>query len=237
MKEKKEQTNEKKMHAKKLSYIAVSVMAVMGVAGSIITFRMLQANLSKLGDAPVALPTAPPVLSVPLLSESALAEEQKPEHTPTQAPPEEEVVETGLFKQPEVLEIIMPAEGEILVPYSMEKLIKSKTLGDWRVHHGIDIKTEPGAKVLAAQDGVVEETYEDALMGHTIVLSHGERFQTIYQNLASTQMVQAGQSVTKGECIAVVGNSAASELLEDTHLHFAVKENGVYQNPEAFLKE
>ena len=35
---------------------------------------------------------------------------------------------------------IMPLSGEIMNPYSNGELVKSKTLGEWRTHDGVDIK-------------------------------------------------------------------------------------------------
>ncbi len=137
--------------------------------------------------------------------------------------------------KPDTLEIILPADGQISNPFSNEALVYSQTLGDWRIHNGIDIQTEKGAEVKAAADGTILKAYEDSLMGYTIIIKHNETYQTIYQNLDSCEMVTEGQNVTQEQRIATVGNSAAAELLEESHLHFAVLAGKAYLNPEDFL--
>ena len=41
-------------------------------------------------------------------------------------------------------------------PYSQGELVKSKTLGEWRTHDGIDLAAADGTPVVSIADGLVE---------------------------------------------------------------------------------
>lgn len=148
----------------------------------------------------------------------------------------QESVAVGLFKKSEPFSIRMPLAGEVLHPFSADRLQKSKTLGDWRTHNGVDLKAESGTPVCAAADGVVLRAEYDAMTGCTVVLQHDGQYQTVYANLASAEMVEKGQSIRAGECLGAVGDSAVFEKLEESHLHFELTENGVFKNPLDYIK-
>ena len=52
---------------------------------------------------------------------------------------------------------ILTVEGEIITEYSIDKLVYSNTLDEWRGHTGIDIKAPLGTKVKAPLDGIIKE--------------------------------------------------------------------------------
>lgn len=60
--------------------------------------------------------------------------------------------------------IVEPLRGEVLTAFSMEELIYSPTMGDWRTHDGIDIAAKAGTTVLAASSGTVRSVTDDTLM-------------------------------------------------------------------------
>lgn len=146
------------------------------------------------------------------------------------------VVSDAVYKTEKVFHFTVPCDGEILKKFSLDKPLKSRTLGDFRTHSGIDIKADAGTAVSAAEDGVVENIYEDNLLGITIVIAHSESLKTEYSNMAGDDMVKVGMEIKKGQAIGCVGNTAKGELLDEAHLHFAVLENGNYINPENVIK-
>ena len=129
-----------------------------------------------------------------------------------------------------------PIEGDIIEEFSGDELVYSRTLDDWRVHNGIDIKGELLERVYASERGIVESVYEDALMGKTIIIDHQNGFKTVYSNLSSTEMADNGEFVEKGTIISGVGNSALAESSQEPHIHFQVIKDGVTVNPEDFIK-
>jgi len=129
-----------------------------------------------------------------------------------------------------------PVVGDILNDYSGDKLVKSKTLDEWRYHGGIDIETELNAQVKVVADGTVEKVYTDNDLGKTVVINHGNGFKTLYANLLDNNMIKVGQEVKKGEIIGGVGKTATSEVAEAAHLHFEMFLNDSALNPTEYLK-
>ncbi len=219
--------------SKKISYIGIGVFLAVGLIGLFFNYQL--SNFTLLSDAPttITLPTPSPL---PLPPQPDVLKTPAPTVQPEQtSPPQNEPSAEPVFRHSEPMTIILPTEGEISANFSMTKLHYSKTMGDWRTHNGIDINADSVAEVKAAADGVVEQAYLDPLMGHTIVITHQDDYRTVYQNLASTEMVSTGQTIHQGQVIAAVGNSAPAELLEESHLHFSLKQGDSFLNPIEFV--
>ena len=135
----------------------------------------------------------------------------------------------------EQLFLLPVTKGEILNKYSGNKPVKSKTMGDWRLHTGVDYAAEEGTTVKASGDGTVTKVYTDEMWGTTIEIEHPNSVTTIYSSLAENVFVKKGQKVESGQAIAKVGNTARVELSEKSHLHFAVKKDGKYVDPESVI--
>lgn len=132
---------------------------------------------------------------------------------------------------------VLPAEGVLLQVHDLQVLAYSATMEDYRIHTGIDIETEAGAAVYACASGRVDRLYNDALMGNTMVIDHGNGVQSIYRNLGDTlpEGVAVGTSVKAGQLIGAVGESAIVEIGENPHLHFELTNNGEQVNPVSYL--
>ena len=65
-----------------------------------------------------------------------------------------------------------PLEGETQKPYSIDKVIYSKTLELWKTHDGIDISAEIGTSVKSIEKGTIEKVYDDVFYGTTVVIDH-----------------------------------------------------------------
>ena len=129
----------------------------------------------------------------------------------------------------------LPVVGETVHDYAMESLSYNETTRDWRVHNGIDIAAEAGTTVCAAADGTVYTTYEDDTMGHTVVIRHQDGYVTVYSSLSEDLAVSTGDTVTLGQAIGTVSNSALLESAIGDHLHFSVSCNDEPVDPNAFL--
>ena len=137
--------------------------------------------------------------------------------------------------QSNVLKTCSPLEGNTIAPYAMECLAYNATTRDWRTHDGIDIAAEAGTTVCAAADGTVYTTYKDDSMGTTVVIRHENGYVTVYSSLDAEISVKAGDTVTMGQAIGKVGNTALLETAVGDHLHFSVTCNGQPMDPETFL--
>lgn len=99
-------------------------------------------------------------------------------------------------------------------------------------HPGLDVGGWVGAPVLAADSGhVVAAGWDNTGYGNTVVLDHGNGFQTLYAHLDSF-LVQPGDNVAKGQHIAQMGNTGNST---GPHLHFEIRQGTVQRNPYGFL--
>ena len=130
---------------------------------------------------------------------------------------------------------ISPLNAKVLNKYSGNKPVKSKTMGDWRLHTGIDLAAKKGTSVSAAASGTVSKIYNDDMWGTTIEIEHENGITTIYSSLSSKVSVEKGQKVETGQAIGTVDTTAKIELAEESHLHFAVKKDGKYIDPESII--
>lgn len=149
--------------------------------------------------------------------------------------PEAEADDTPVIAEPPRL-VVEPLKGEVLTAFSMDQLVYSPTLADWRTHDGVDISAKPGTTVLAASAGTVTSVEDDPLMGTTVVIEHQGGYTTTYANLQTKPTVQSGDQVTAGQIIGAVGTTAAAEAAQSPHLHFSVALDGEAVDPVAFLK-
>lgn len=98
-------------------------------------------------------------------------------------------------------------------------------------HKGMDFAAPTGTPIYAAAAGTVVTARYSGNAGNMIVINHGDGIVTIYMH-CHAMYVTAGQKVTKGQNIAIVGNTGNST---GPHLHFQVELNGVPVNPLNYL--
>lgn len=153
-----------------------------------------------------------------------------------EAPKEEEKEETPKEKP---LAFVSPIVGSVVKEHSLDQPVFSTTLGEWRVHTGIDISAEEGASVYASEDGVISGIYKDPLMGYTVEITHKNNIVTRYSNLdgEAGNILKVGDEVASGDKIGQVGDSDIGELAEEPHLHFEVLVRGVKMNPLDYITE
>ena len=128
-----------------------------------------------------------------------------------------------------------PVKGEVLAGYSVEALAYDATMGDWRTHDGVDIAATVGDQVRAPASGVVTEVTQDVMLGTTVVIDHGGNLTTTCANLASVPTVEVGDTVTVGDVIGSVGETAIAESALPGHLHFSVSQDGQSVDPMELL--
>ena len=137
-------------------------------------------------------------------------------------------------KKAEPTRLLFPCGNTVLKEYS-QSAVYSETMKDWRAHLGIDYAAEKGDAVKSAWDGKVTKVYKDKLLGYSVAIEHSDSITGIYRNLSKNIQVKKGDKVTKGQIIGAVGKSAAIESKEPSHLHFAIKLNGVVINPISYV--
>jgi murein DD-endopeptidase MepM/ murein hydrolase activator NlpD len=99
-------------------------------------------------------------------------------------------------------------------------------------HRAVDVATSYGATVYAAADGAVVRTgWLFTGYGYSVIISHGNGFQTLYSHLKGP-LVAVGQRVRRGQPIGAVGSTGRST---GPHVHFEVRKDGVRVNPLSYL--
>lgn len=123
----------------------------------------------------------------------------------------------------------------VTTAYSGDKPVFDKTMGDWRVHDGVDIAASEGTPVKACASGKVSDIKDDYMMGEEVIIDHGNGVQSLYANLTRQVTVKKGQEVEVGDTIGAVGDTAEAEIAVEPHLHFEIMKNGVDVDPLAFI--
>lgn len=181
------------------------------------------------GDATIT----PPAVTTPPKTSSGTPED---ESTATQAPKPVEVDPEPVVETPKAPAVYTwPVKGEVLLGHSLEVLAYDETMGDWRIHAGMDIAAETGTQVLAVSDGTVQAVFADDLMGWTVVIDHGEGLSSTYCSLSQGVSVHAGDSVSTGTILGVVGDTAIAEIVMASHLHLEMVKDGVHVDPVDYL--
>ena len=129
-----------------------------------------------------------------------------------------------------------PLNGQIQKPYSIDKVIYSKTLELWKTHDGIDISSKLGENVKSIEKGTVEKVYDDSFYGTTVVIDHGQGYKSSYSNLNSKVSVKEKQTVTKGQVIGKVSNTSIGEIKDEAHLHFTLFKDNNNVDPTYIFK-
>lgn len=130
---------------------------------------------------------------------------------------------------------IYPSSKNVIKPFSNGNPVYSITLNDWRVHDGVDFAAEKGSIIKSITDGVVKDVYTDQNLGKVIVIEHTGEFEAHYCGLGDTTLVNPGDHVVVGQDIGSV-KSVPCEILEQEHLHLAIRKGGVWINPMQILE-
>jgi hypothetical protein len=99
-----------------------------------------------------------------------------------------------------------------------------------RPHGGVDYTVPEGTPVFATADGTVREvTTRLTGSGISVVIDHGEGYETTYNHLQSGSVrVKRGDHVRRGDVIARTGDTGLSLA---PHLHYEVRHDGMRVDP------
>jgi lipoprotein NlpD len=172
-------------------------------------------------------------------SEAALAEMQRPEGAPKgdekngdapapapvaaapivrpAAPPS--AAQPGQVAEEEKLSWMWPSDGKVIATFDEGK------------NKGIDIAGKAGQQVLAAGAGKVMFAGSGIRgYGNLVIVKHTSSLLSAYAHNRSI-LVKEGQTVSKGQVIAEMGDSDADEVM----LHFEIRQQGKPVDPSKFL--
>lgn len=105
------------------------------------------------------------------------------------------------------------------------------TLGVGMGHSGVDIAANTGSAVVAANPGRVIYAGWRGSYGNCVMIDHGGGVTTLYGHNSRIK-VSVGQSVSRGQTIALVGSTGRST---GPHCHFEVRINGNTTDPLDYI--
>lgn len=156
-------------------------------------------------------------------------ESTEPEPQSPYSPTERDLLRrlSSLSQGLRALPIGYPVEGDVTSHYGYRLSPFSRRAS---FHEGMDLSLDSGGDVVTTGDGVVSEARYDRAYGWVIDVEHSSSVSTRYAHL-SKALVKVGQRVSRGDRIALSGNTGRST---GPHLHYEVRINGRARNPKQF---
>ena len=122
--------------------------------------------------------------------------------------------------------IIHPIEGQITSAFGSRE--ETEVISAF--HQGIDIAAVTGTKINCAMDGTVVAASYAGDYGNHIKIQNGEVL-TVYAHCSEIE-VNVGDEVNQGQEIGKVG---ATGKVTGSHLHFEIRIDGRYVDPQMIL--
>lgn len=139
-----------------------------------------------------------------------------------------------IFKRVTARKWTMPFVRPVAGPDNNNFGVRRTVNGTKRYRHiGLDFRASLGTPVAAINDGTVVLSTEQWTPGQTIIVDHGGSIFSKYNHL-SERRVQTGQTVTRGQVIALSGRSGGQK--SPPHLHLDVIINRTPVDPEDFMR-
>lgn len=100
--------------------------------------------------------------------------------------------------------------------------------GRYVFHTGMDLGAAQGSNIYAMKSGTVTRAAYDSGYGNFVVIEHDNGIRTLYAHCSKLK-VKAGESVKKGQVIALVGSTGNST---GPHLHLEFRKDNQRYDPE-----
>ncbi len=230
------QKNESAERVNRTVYLTVAVLLIVLAAAVAMTSAANKARRGQPAD------TSAPETTLRTPETASPAPETTVPPAETQAPTDTGASGGDVTDLPVAAEIpilSLPAEGILGKEHDPTVQVFSNTLGEWRVHLGIDIMTEAAAPVYAAAKGKIKQIADDPLWGKCIWIEHDGDAVSVYRGLADTLAdgIKVGTKVSEGTLLGAVGEGGVLELAEEPHLHFEMKVGGADADPLEYFSK
>lgn len=131
--------------------------------------------------------------------------------------------------------LVWPIVGNVLINYSMDKMVYFATLDHYKYNPAIIIQADEGEIITAASSGKVISVFEDPQIGKGITVELGSGYELTYGQLNNI-LVSEGSFVAAGDVVAEVAAPTKYYSVEGTNVYFKLTKDGEPVNPMTKLR-
>lgn len=146
-----------------------------------------------------------------------------------------DVVAEG-FSEAALLSLKWPVQGNVVLPFSMDRSIYFATLAQYQYNPAMLISASEGTEVFTAAAGTVTDVGKSNEYGHYVTMDIGDGFEITYGQLFDIS-TETGETLEAGERIAMVAYPTRSYLEEGDNLYLKLTQNDVPVDPELYLEK
>lgn len=147
----------------------------------------------------------------------------------------EDVIAEG-FTESALLSLQWPVEGDVILPFSMDRSVYFATLAQYQYNPAMLISASQETEVVTAAAGTVTDVGECNEYGHYVTMDIGDGFMITYGQLNDIS-TEVGETLEAGERIAMVGCPTGNYLEEGDNLYLKLTQNDVPVDPELYLEK
>ena len=230
--------NESAERVNRTVYLTVAVLLIVLAVAVAMTSAANKARRGQANNTDSAVTTAKtPETKSPITEKEPTEDNQTEPPEVTKAP--EVTVNNDVTASSVVPTLSLPTVGYLGKEHDPTVQVFSNTLGEWRVHLGIDIVTEAAAPVYPAAKGKIKQISDDPMWGKCIWIEHDGDAVSVYRGLADElpEGIEVGASVNENTLIGAVGDGGVLELADEPHLHFEMKIKGADVDPIEYFSK
>jgi murein DD-endopeptidase MepM/ murein hydrolase activator NlpD len=131
--------------------------------------------------------------------------------------------------------LLWPVSGNVIMKYSMDRLVHHATLQQWKVSPAMLISAEEGEDVSSVADGIITEIVEDDETGLTITASIGDDYSVVYGQLGDLT-VEEGERIEKGQILGSINKPTKYYSVEGPNLYFQLLQEDKTLDPMVCLE-
>lgn len=146
---------------------------------------------------------------------------------------EEVIVQELHFSEEDGL--LRPVEGEVLLPFSMDKSVYFQTLDQYKYHSAVLLQAEEGTPVAVAAEGKVIHVFQDPQLGNSVTVDLGDGYLMTYGQLKDLAVAE-GDYVNVGATLAVVAVPTKYYSKEGANLYLQLTKDNTPINPENLFR-
>lgn len=171
--------------------------------------------------------------SQPNVQAAAPAQEVAPSPAPTAVP--SPLPTLSPLRMPALTGAVRPVSGGQVRGFSAEPVFW-QGLDCWQAHPAADLAAESGETAVCMRDGVVLSCVRDELWGWSVEIRQTDESVCTYAGL-SCVLVQAGQTVARGQALGDVLARIPAESELGPHIHLSLARDGQWVDPASTLPE